>query len=93
MTCGVLNEHGGEALHRTEGCTVNHHGTVLEVVCTRVFEFKAFGQVVVHLDGTQLPTTSECVLHHKVELRTVEGCFAVFDNGGESLFLTCLDDG
>ena len=72
---------------------MNHHGAVLLVVSAGIFEFEAFGQVVVHLNGTELPATAEGVLHHEVELRTVESGFAVFDAGRQAFFFASLDNG
>ena len=93
MSGGVFNQYGHEAFHAAEGGAVNHHRTVLFVVLTSIFELEAFGEVVVHLDGTELPTASEGILHHEVEFGAVECGFTIFDVCGESLFFACLDDG
>ncbi len=82
---GVLEEHGHEAFHRTEGCAVNHHGAVLLVVGSGVFELEAFGEVVVDLNCSELPAAAYCVLFdHEVELRAVEGCLTEFGAGFQS---------
>ena len=71
---------------------MNHHGAVLLVVGTRIFELETLWQVVIHLDGTQLPTATQCVLNHEVEFRTIECGLTQFCAGGESFLCTCLDD-
>ena len=45
---------------------------VLLVVLTHVCELEALWQLVVNLYGTQLPAASDGILHHKVELRTID---------------------
>lgn len=82
---GVFDEHGHEAFERAEGGAVNHNGAVLLVVGTGVFELEALGQVIVHLNRTELPAASQCILDHKVELRAVEGGLAIFNVGGQVL--------
>ena len=66
---------------------------MLLVVGTGVLEVEALRQIVVYLDGTQLPATAEGILDHKVELWPVEGCFAVLNLRRKTLFGTRLDDG
>ena len=51
VAAGVLDEHGGEALERAEGGTVNHDGSLLLVVLVGILQLEALGQVVVYLDG------------------------------------------
>ena len=41
-----------------------------------VFQPKPLGQVVIDLDGTQLPLAPDTVANHKVDLGTVKGSFA-----------------
>ena len=93
MSCSVLDKHSAETLERTERGAVDHHGHLLGVVLVGVFELETLGQVLVNLDGTQLPATTDGVLHHKVELRSVEGSLAIFYLGIQSLLATSLDDG
>ncbi len=90
---GVLEQHGHETLHRAEGRAVNHHGTVLLVVGAGVFELEALGQVVVHLDGAELPAAADGVLDHEVEFGTVECGFAKLGAGFESFLGAGFDDG
>ena len=90
---GVLKQHGHEALQRAERGTVNHHGTVLLVVGTGILELETLGQVVVHLDGAQLPAAAQSILDHKVQLGTIEGRLAGHLLGNQALLLTSLDDG
>ena len=92
FTGGMLDEYGHEAFHRTERSTVNHYRTVLLVVSSRIFQLEAFGQVVIHLDSTQLPTAADSIFHHKVQFGTVESGFTVFHLGLQSLFFASLDN-
>ncbi len=88
----VLDEHGHKALQAAEGGTVDHDRTVSLVVGTNVLQFKTFGQVVVHLNGAQLPLATNGVLDHEVELGSVESSLASLLNKGHALLLTSLDD-
>src|SRR5690606_3940886 len=49
-------------------------------------------QVVIHLNGSQLPLTAQRVLHHEVELRSVESCFSIFDYGIQPFVASRIDD-
>ena len=89
----MLDKYGTETLHGTERCAMYHHRTMFLVVLARVFQFETFGQVVVHLYRTQLPTASEGIFHHEVELRTVECSFAIFYFGIQAFLLASFDDG
>ena len=88
----MLQQYCHETLHRTERCAVDHDRAVQLVVGALVGQVEPFGQIVVHLDGSQLPLAADGVAHHEVELRTVEGRFAVFDRGFQSLLLRGTDD-
>ena len=72
---------------------MNHHGAVLLVVGSGVFELEAFGKVVVDLNCSELPAAAYCVLDHEVELRAVEGCLTEFGAGFQSFFGASFDDG
>ena len=86
----MLNEHSYETLHRTERRTVDHDRTVFLVILTGVFEFETLRQVIVHLDGTELPAATECVLDQEVEFRTIESGFTGLFACRKVHFLTCL---
>ena len=88
----VLEEYSHETFHRTERGAVNHHGAVLGIVRTGVFEFEALGQVVVHLDCAELPAAANGVADHEVELGTVECSFAQFGAGVDAFLGASLDD-
>ena len=88
----MLDKHGGETLHRTERSAVNHHRSLLSVVLGGVLQLEAYRQVIVHLDGTQLPAAADSVLHHEVELRTVESGLAILHLSVQALLLTSVDD-
>ena len=66
---------------------------MLLVVAAGVFEVEALRQVVVDLNGTQLPTAADGVLHHKVELRAIECSLALHGACLEAFFFASLDDG
>ena len=82
----------GEGDQGTERSTVNHYRTVLLIVGSRIFQLETFGQVVIYLNGTQLPTAADSILNHKVQFRTVESSFTIFHSGFQSLFFTSLDN-
>ena len=69
---------------------MDHHRCLLRVVLVGVFQLEALRQVVVHLNGTQLPTTTDGILNHEVELRTIECSLTVFHLGGQTLLLASL---
>ena len=89
----MLQQHGHETLHRAERRAVNHDGTVLLVVGAGERQVEALGQVVVHLDCTQLPLAADGVAHHEVELGTVERGLALHLSGFQALLCTGVDDG
>ena len=62
------------------------------IVSTHIFEVEALGQVVVNLNGAQLPAAADCVANHKVEFRTIEGCLAVFNHSVKVLLFAGLDN-
>ena len=72
---------------------MNHHGRFLRVVFGRVFQLKAFGQVIVYLYCTQLPATSDSVLYHEVEFRAIESRFAISNLCVEPFFFASVDNG
>ena len=65
---------------------------MLLIIRAHIFKFKAFRQVVVNLDSTQLPTTTDSVFHHKVELRTIESSFSILNLSRQALLRTSLDN-
>ena len=93
VTTGVLDKHSTETLQGTEGCTVDHHRCLLRIVLVSIFQLEALGQVVVHLDGTQLPATANGILDHEVEFRSIEGSLACLHLGVQALLLTSLYNG
>ena len=93
MSCRVLDEHGCETLQTSERRTVYHHRSLLAVVLSGVFQLEPLWQVVVYLNGTQLPAAANGILYHEVELRTIEGSLANLAAGAKSLLGTSLLDG
>ena len=92
LTGGMLDEHSHETLHRTERSTVDHDRTVLLVVLTHILQLETLWQVVVNLDGTELPTATQCVLNHEVELRTIESGLTILNMSVHTFLTACLDD-
>ncbi len=66
---------------------MNHHRAVLAVVRPCVLQLETLGQVVVDLDGAQLPTAANRIADHEVELGAVERRFAQFHHSFEPLLL------
>ena len=93
LAAGVLEQHGHEALHRAERRAVDHDRAVELVVGALVRQVEALREVVVHLDGAQLPLAADGVLDHEVEFWSVEGSFAVLHDRVETLLLGGLHDG
>ena len=92
MAGGVLEEHGHETLQGAERGAVDHHRTLAGAVGIDILQLEALGEVVVHLDGAQLPAAADGVLHHEVQLRAVEGGFARLHDERQALLLRGLDD-
>ena len=92
MAGGVLEEHGHETLQGAERGAVDHHRTLAGAVGIDILQLEALGEVVVHLDGAQLPAPADGVLHHEVQLRAVEGGFARLHDERQALLLRGLDD-
>ena len=61
-------------------------------VASGVLEFKPLRKVVIHLNRTELPLSPDCILHHKVEFRTIECSLAVLYNSVQPLLLRRFDD-
>ena len=55
---------------------MNHDGSVLLPVCTNVREIEALGQVVVYLNGSELPLAANHIANHEVDFGAVECRFA-----------------
>ena len=71
---------------------MDHNRAVGFVVSAGVGQVETLGQVVVHLNGTQLPLTTDRVLNHKVEFRAVECSLAILNNGVQTLLLRSVDN-
>ena len=76
LAARMLQQYGHETLHRAERRAVNHDRAVQFVVRALVRQVEPLRQVVVHLNGSQLPLAADGVLDHEVELGTVERGFA-----------------
>ena len=73
----MLDENATKPFHGTEWGTMNHHGSVQFTIASLVGQIKSLGEVVIHLDGTQLPFSTDDVLYDEVNLRAVKGGFAL----------------
>ena len=93
MSAGVFKQHGGESLDGSERSAVDHDRALLASVRVGIFKLEPLRQVIVHLNGAELPLPADSVLDHKVKLRAVEGGLAIFNNGLQALFLSGFDDG
>ncbi len=71
---------------------MNHHRTLLLAFGVYKVEVETLRKVIVYLNGTQLPSTSDGILNHKVELRAIERSLAIFDDCLQSLLLRSLYD-
>ena len=71
---------------------MNHHRSLLRVILGSILQLETLWQVVIHLDGTQLPTTTDGILYHEVELRTIEGSLANLLTSLKTLLLASLAD-
>ncbi len=92
VAAAVLDQHADEALQRPERGAVDHHRPLPLVVLVDVRQLEALRQVVVDLDGAELPGAAQRVLHHEVELRPVEGGLARLFVGVEVRFGDGLAD-
>ena len=72
---------------------MDHHRSLLGVVLICILQLETLREIVVHLDGTKLPTASNRVLNQEVELRTVECSLANLLTNLKTLLTTSLTDG
>ena len=70
----VLDQDPDEALERAEERPVDDEDAVLAVVRPHVRQAELGGHLVVELDRSHLPASSEDVRHVEVDLRAVERC-------------------
>ena len=63
---------------------MNHHRAVHFAVASLVGQIEALGQVVIHLNGAELPLSADDVLDHEVDLWSVEGGFPRFLGPGHA---------
>src|SRR5690606_24235098 len=92
IASGVFQKYRNEAFHRTKWRPVNHHRTVQFVIRSFIGKVESLRQVVIHLNGSQLPLATQRVLHHEVEFRSVESCFSIFDYGIQTFVASRIDD-
>ena len=73
----MLYKNADKSLYRAENNAVNHNGTMLFAVGTRVFKIKSLGKLEVKLNSTALPGSAERIFNVEVKLRTVERTVAL----------------
>ena len=78
MAGEVLDEEPDETFHGSERGAVDHDRAMGGVVGTDVAEVEALGEIVVDLDGAELPFAADDVFDDEVDLRAVERGFAWF---------------
>ena len=81
----VLDDDAREALEAAVDRVVNHHRPLEMPLAGAVLEVKALGQLVVELDGRQLPFTPEGILDEDVDLGRIKGRAARVELVGELL--------
>ena len=88
VTRCVLNEYSCEAFERAKWRTVNHHRRLLRIILSRIFKLETVRKVIINLDSSQLPTTTNSILYHEIELRTIESSLTKFYTSLETFLLT-----
>jgi hypothetical protein len=78
----MLDQAADEAFHAAERRAVNHDRAVFLAVGAGVAEVEADRQVVIDLDGAELPFAAQDVLDHEIDLGAVEGRLARFFGEG-----------
>ena len=71
---------------------MDHNRAFLAAVSIGVLQLEALRQVVVYLDGSELPLASDGVLYHKVQLGAVECGLAFLHDGLEALLFRGVYD-
>ena len=80
----MFDEHAAEPLHGTERGAVNHHRAMEFAVASLVRQIKAFREVVVHLNGAELPFSADDIANDEVDFRPVKGRLALFLRPGHA---------
>src|SRR4051812_7256553 len=92
LTRVVLDQDPDEPLVGPHERAVDHHRPVFGVVGAGEGQLEALGEVVVELDGPELPRAAQRVAHVKVDLRAVEGAVALIDAVAEVVGLERRDE-
>ena len=71
---------------------MDHHRGLLGVILSGVLKLEALREVIVNLNRSELPFTTDSILHHEVELRTIEGSLTKLLVGMKAFLLTSLTD-
>ena len=71
---------------------MNHYRTMLLVIRAHIFQLEAFGQVVVYLNCSQLPATTDSIFHHKVQFRTIECSLTIFHFRSQAFFFASFNN-
>src|SRR5271166_6638156 len=63
---------------------MDHHGSPRRIVRRDVSELETFRQIIVNLDGSQLPLAPNYVFNHEINLRSIKRRFPPFLGKGYS---------
>src|SRR5688572_11654729 len=74
----MFYQHGHKSFQGTKRRAVDHYRAMLFVIGTSILQFETVRQIIIYLNGSQLPFTSQRIAYHKVQFRTVERRFAEF---------------
>src|ERR1700759_3849237 len=68
----MLYQKDTETLEETERHSMDHHGSPSRIVRRDVRELETLRQVIVNLDGSELPFAPNHVFDHEINLRPIE---------------------
>ena len=71
----VLDEYTAETLHGAKWCTMNHHRAMVFTVASLVPQIETLRKVVIDLNGSKLPFSTNDVFDNEIDLWSVESCF------------------
>ena len=86
----MLDHHANKSLHTTKRSAVDHDWPMWCIVSTDVGKTKSLWQIVVNLNGSQLPLSPQTIIDHEVNLGSVECRFAFFFGEGLAQRFGCF---
>ena len=69
----VLDEYTTETLHGAKWCTMNHHRAMVLTIAALVPQIETLRKVVIDLNGSKLPFSTNDVFDDEIDLWSVEG--------------------